>query len=297
MRQTAAAVRRSNEAIDSGRKVAVPAGAKPVRMEIRDKVALITGASEGIGAACAAALRKRGAKLSLIARSRQNLEAVGGPEAVITAGDLTDPAIQKTAIEATIARHGRVDILINNAGAGVYSPSWDSPQAETRKMFELNLFAPWQMTQLAVPHMRAQSGGVIVNVSSIAGKVTLPWFTLYSASKYALCSFSDGLRMEVRQFGIRVISVCPGYVDTGFQRHILAGEVPRAVAGGKRFAVNADACAAAVVRGIERNARTVVTPRIGWLFIVAARLFPRVVDAQLERINARQSRRGGARAA
>jgi short-subunit dehydrogenase len=128
---------------------------------------------------------------------------------------------------------------------------------------------------------------MIVNVSSIAGKMTLPWFTLYSASKYALCSLGDGVRIELAAQGIHVMTVCPGYVDTGFQKHVLAGAPPESIARGRRFAITAQECAEAIALGIERDARTVVTPRTGWLLIAFARLFPRMVDAQLERMNAR----------
>lgn len=266
-------------------------------MQIRDKVALITGASEGIGAACVAAFRKRGARLSLVARSADKLRVTGGLESAITVGDLTIEETREEAIAKTIERYGRIDILINNAGVGVYGPSWSAPMAETRTMFELNLFAPWRLAQLAAPHMQRQRSGMIVNVSSIAGKVTLPWFTMYSASKYALCSWSDGLRMELNQYGIHVMTVCPGYVRTSFQKNILAGTVPESVAGSNQFIIQPEQCADAIARGVERDSRTVVTPRTGWFFIAAARLLPRFVDAQLERIAASHSRQGGVRAA
>ena len=257
-------------------------------MHIQDRVALITGASEGIGAACAQEFRRKGARLSLVARSHAKLELVGGAEASITAGDLCDPATRQAALEATINRFGRIDILVNNAGAGLYAPSWNAPMEEVRRMFELNFFAALAMIQLAVPHMRRQKSGMIVNVGSIAGKVTLPWFTLYSASKFALGSLTDGLRMELAAHCIHAMTVCPGYVRTGFQQHVLAGRAPDAIAGRKQFGISAEACARAIVRGVERNARTVVTPRVGWVFVALERMFPGLVDAQLARISRRQ---------
>ena len=254
-------------------------------MDLRDKVVIITGASEGIGAACAAAFHTRGALLSLTARSRSKLLAAGGGEALITAGDITDPATQNDIVAATIARYGRVDVLVNNAAVGVYVPAWKAGVSYTRRMFDVNFFAPVEMTRLVAPYMRKQGGGTIVNVSSIAGKVTLPWLTLYSASKHALCSFGDGLRMELKRDGIRVVTVCPTYVKTDFQSHILAGEPPRTIAGRKQFAISAERCAEDIVRGVERGSRTVMTPRTGWLFVTAARLLPRLVDWRLERMN------------
>jgi short-subunit dehydrogenase len=253
-------------------------------MQIDGKVVLITGASEGIGAACARAFQKRGARLSLIARSQEKLQAAGGPDALITAGDLMLPEVRQSAITRTMERFGTVDILVNNAGMGLYAPAWDTPLADARHLFELNFFAPLAMSQLVVPHMRKRREGMLVNISSVAGKVTLPWFTLYSASKFALGSLTDGLRMELARDGVRTMTVCPGYVQTDFQRHALGGGPPRKIARRKQSAITAEQCAEAIARGVERGARTVMAPKSGWLLALAERLFPSLVDAQLAAI-------------
>jgi short-subunit dehydrogenase len=255
-------------------------------MRIDGKVVLITGASEGIGAACAAAFRARGARLSLTARNEEKLRAVGGSDAVITAGDITQEETCRRVVENTIGQLGAIDVLINNAGMGMYAPSWRAPIGQVKQMFELNLFAPLVLVQQVVPHMRQRRSGTIVNVGSIAGKVTLPWFTLYSASKYALGSWTDGLRMELKASGIHAMLVCPGYVKTAFQQHVLAGQPPDKILKGKEFAITAEHCAEAIARGVERDARTVVTPRSGWLFILAERLLPGFVDSRMAAINA-----------
>jgi len=261
-------------------------------MRIQDRVVLITGASEGIGAACAAAFAKRGAKLSLVARNKAKLEQLGHAGAVLTQGDLLEPAARKAAIDNTIARFGRLDVLVNNAGVGMYAPSHAAPLDDARRMFELNFFAPLELSQLAAAQMKRQppvegTRGLIVNVGSIAGKVTLPWFTLYSATKFALGSLTDGLRMELSAHKIRAMLVCPGYVNTQFQSHVLAGKPPGAIAGGKRFAVSVEECAEAIVRGVERDSKTVLTPRIGWLFVALERMFPALVQSQLAKMNAK----------
>lgn len=157
--------------------------------------------------------------------------------------------------------------------------------ADVRRLFDLNLFAPLELTQLVVPHMRGRKQGAIVNISSIAGKVTLPWFSLYSASKFALGSLTDGLRMELKPFGIHAMTVCPGYVKTEFQAHALGTRPPDAIMKGRRFAITPEACAEAIVRGIERDARTVVVPRVGWIFVALNRVFPRTVESKLAAIN------------
>ena len=144
-------------------------------MRIEGKVALITGASAGIGAACAAEFARSGARLSLCARSEEGLRRAGGDQALITAGDLTDEAVRRRVVERTIERYGAIDILINNAGAGLYIPSWEAPDEEVRRLMELNFFALLGMVRLVAPHMRARHSGTIVNVGSIGGKVVLPW--------------------------------------------------------------------------------------------------------------------------
>ena len=125
---------------------------------------------------------------------------------------------------------------------------------------------------------------MIVNMGSIAGKISLPWFTLYSATKFALGALTEGLRMELAAGGIRTMIVCPGYVSTRFQSHALLGQPPDRLVRGKKFAITAKQCAAAVARGVERDARTVVTPAIGWALIAAQRLFPAMVEAQMKKI-------------
>jgi short-subunit dehydrogenase len=253
-------------------------------MKIENSVVLITGASGGIGAACASEFRRRGAKLSLVARSEDKLREVAGTDALVVAADITDDAARRRAVERTLERFGRIDILINNAGVGLYAPAWRAPVEEARAMFELNLFAALGMIQLVVPSMKEHGGGMLVNIGSIAGKTTLPWFTLYSASKFALGSMTEGLGMELARDNIRTMVVCPGYVRTGFQGHALVGRPPDRLLKGKRFAITAETCAEAVASGVERNARTVVTPKIGWVLIALKRLFPTVVEAQMKKI-------------
>jgi short-subunit dehydrogenase len=253
-------------------------------MKIDGKVVLITGASQGIGAACAREFRSRGARLSLTARSEDKLKEAADADAVVTAGDITHAAVRSRVVERTIERFGRIDILINNAGVGLYAPAWKAPLEEANAMFDLNFFAPLAMIQLVTPHMRERRSGMIVNIGSIAGKVTLPWFTLYSATKFALGALTEGLRMELAADGIRTMVVCPGYVKTDFQAHALVGQAPDRLMSARRFAITPQQCAAAVARGVERDGRTVVTPAIGWVFVALQRLFPSLVESQMTKI-------------
>jgi short-subunit dehydrogenase len=253
-------------------------------MRIDGKVVIVTGASGGIGAACAVEFARAGAKVSLCARSEEGLRRAAPDGALITPGDLTDEAVRRRVVERTLERFGAIDILINNAGMGLYIPSWEAPETEVRRMMELNFFALLGMVRLVVPHMRARHSGTIVNVGSIGGKIALPWLTVYSASKYAVGALTEGLRMELRRDCLRTMLVCPGYVLTEFQQRAI-GEVPPPMVKGRRFAITPARCAADIRRGVERDARTVMSPRTGWLLVAAARLLPRAVEARLARMN------------
>jgi short-subunit dehydrogenase len=261
-------------------------------MRLDGKVAIVTGASEGIGAALAVVLRERGARLVLAARSEAKLQALAGPADVYVAGDLTEEATRAAVVARALDRFGRIDILINNAGVGLYAASHATPLSDARKLWELNFFAPLDLSQRAAVPMKQQGSGMIVNVGSIAGKMTLPWFTLYSASKYAIGSLTDGLRMELRSFGIHTMTVCPGYVNTGFQSNVIVGVPPPLAGASRRWAISAEQCAKDIVEGIEKRKRTVVTPATGWFLIVMERLFPTLVDRQLEKIYLQRERQG-----
>ena len=206
--------------------------------------------------------------------------AVSGVTVSIEA-DLAIPSDRERAVSAALAALGRVDILINNAGVGVYAPSWRTSMDDMRRMFDVNFFAAVDLTQRLTPFMVERGSGLAVNVASIASKVPLPWFTLYSASKAALEAFTRGLRMELGATGVGAMLVCPGYVRTNFQASVLGGRPPAKLAAGKRFASTAEAVARAVADGIERDARTVMIPSSGWALVAASRLAPGLVDARL----------------
>ncbi|MCX6628156.1 MAG: SDR family NAD(P)-dependent oxidoreductase [Candidatus Solibacter sp.] len=254
-------------------------------MRIDGKVVLITGASEGIGAACAREFASSGARLSLTARSEDGLHRAAAPGSLVTGADITNDHARRRVVQRTLEHFGAIDILINNAGAGIYQPSWEMPMDEARYLMELNFFAPLAMTQLVVPHMRARRSGMLVNVGSIGGKVVLPWLTVYSVTKSALGALTEGQRIELMRDGVRTMLVCPGYVKTGFQKNVRAGQPPEKLQEARRFAITPEQCAEAIRRGVERDARTIVTPRSGWLFVLAMRLFPSIVESRMASIN------------
>ncbi|MGW6896726.1 SDR family oxidoreductase [Streptomyces sp. NPDC054919] len=190
-------------------------------------VALVTGASSGIGAATARALAREGFTLALVARRADRLaelaaalgERRSGAVLEVTA-DLCDAAQAAGAVEQTVDRFGRLDVLVNNAGFGMRSPVLDSDPEDWDRMVDLNLRAVLRMSHAALPHLlRAADAGPrgvadLVNVSSVAGRVPRKDNSVYSATKHAVCVFSEVLRQEVTGRGVRVGLVEPGMTGT-----------------------------------------------------------------------------------
>lgn len=250
---------------------------------LNGKVVVITGASEGIGAQLARLLQSRGALLTLSARNAAKLAEVSRPDDLIVAGDITDDAVRRDVIGKTIERWGRIDVLINNAGRGSWYTASNVPLEEARALFELNFFAPLALALQATPWLR-QSRGSLVNISSIAGQITLPWLPVYSASKFAIAALTSAQRSELKRDGVHVMGVFPGYVDTNFQAHAAGPAPPDQVVAGKRFAVSARECAAAIVDGIAHRRKMVVTPRVGWFLVWANRFLPGFIESRMERV-------------
>jgi len=190
-------------------------------------VILLTGCSSGIGRAAAIALAERGHRVFASARNRNDLaEIERGDDLATVALDVTDPATITAAVEAVLSRAGRIDVLVNNAGYGQYGSVEEVTTDEWRAQFEVNLFGAIAVTQAVLPAMRQQRRGTIVNVSSVAGKVAIPFAAPYCASKHALEAVSDALRVELAPFGIQVVLVEPGPIATRFGERARSGVAP-----------------------------------------------------------------------
>jgi len=183
-------------------------------------VALVTGASSGIGRATALLLARSGYHVFATARSQAGEDSLradtAGLPVEILRLDLADEAGASRVIQEILLRAGRIDVLVNNAGYAKLGAVEDLPRADLRHQFEVNVFGAMQLCREVLPTMRAQHSGRIVNVSSLAGKVSLPLMGAYCASKFALEAFSDALRAEVKPAGVRVAIVEPGPVATNF---------------------------------------------------------------------------------
>jgi short-subunit dehydrogenase len=251
-------------------------------LQVNGSVVLITGASEGIGCACAAALRRRGAKISTCALPGSKWELPVDDGIQRFEGDITDATFRQFWIDAALERFGRIDGLINNAAIGLYAPPTKAPLNEVRRLFDVNVFATLAVSQIVAPAMRRNRAGFIVNIGSVGGKVSLPWAAIYCASKFALHAINDSLRRELSTDGIHVMKVCPGIVETRFRDHVLSGIAPDPVSNIRRT-VSPAQVAEAVVRGIERGSRTVYVPRLGKLFTSLDEISSRAMDWYIAR--------------
>jgi NAD(P)-dependent dehydrogenase (short-subunit alcohol dehydrogenase family) len=178
------------------------------------KVALVTGASSGIGKATAEKLLEKGYRVFVAARRLEKMRSLEALGAVSVAMDLTKDEDIVCAVQRITADRGGIDILINNAGYGFYGAIEDVPIDEARRQFEVNLFGLARLTQLVLPKMREKRFGKIVNISSVGGKVYTPFGAWYYAAKHALEGWSDCLRLETKPFGIDVIIIEPGGIKT-----------------------------------------------------------------------------------
>lgn len=261
------------------------------RIPVTGKVAIVTGASSGIGAATAQALARHGAHVVLAARREAQINALAAELAaryavrtLAVAADMSHPEDVAALVARTCVAFGRVDILVNNAGLGLQGDVVDLEPEALRYLFEVNVFGPVRAMQAVAPVMRHQRSGVIVNVGSILGKVVVPSLGMvgssagYTASKYALGAFSAAARMELRKQGIHVVTFLPGVTRTGFNESFLITDrdLPRSVrrTGSLMGVVSAERVGERIVRAIERREREVYVTVKDRLFVTAANVAP-----------------------
>lgn len=194
--------------------------------KLADQVAIVTGASSGIGEATALALAEAGAKVVIAARRADRLETLAqrirqqGGTALAIAADVSDETQVISLVNQTQAEYGRVDILINNAGVMLLGPIDGANTEDWRRMVNINVLGLMYATHAALPLMKAQGAGHIVNLSSVAGRVANAGSGVYNATKWAVGAFSEALRKEVYQHHIRVTIIEPGLVATELPQHI-----------------------------------------------------------------------------
>jgi short-subunit dehydrogenase len=253
-------------------------------MEMDGKVVVVTGASMGIGEAIAKVFADNGASVVLLSRDVGRAEAarqrIGHTDRTLAlACDVRSREDINHALALTLERFGRVDVWVNNAGVGIRDWVADMETSAWRELFETNFFGTIDCIQAAVPAMRKGGGGAIINISSVAGHIPVPFMVIYSASKFAMSALGKGARLELRRDNINVLTVCPGYVSTDFGAHVVAsrpGNVnvrPQSVRG-----VTAERVARAAYLGYRSGKREVVVPWTMTPVIKLYQLLPGIVE-------------------
>jgi NAD(P)-dependent dehydrogenase (short-subunit alcohol dehydrogenase family) len=187
-------------------------------------VVLVTGASSGIGRAVSSALAAKGFEVFGTSRNPQRTEPIPGVELVQL--DVTDDASVTAAVSAVVQRAGRIDVLVNNAGFGVFGAAEESSIAQAQQLFDTNFFGLVRLTREVLPYLRAQGSGRIINISSVLGFIPAPYGALYAASKHAVEGYSESLDHETREFGVRVAVVEPAYTNTSFEANAADADSP-----------------------------------------------------------------------
>ena len=183
---------------------------------MENQVILVTGASSGIGKVTALHLIKKGYVVYGAARRVEQMQEIVDAGGFALKLDVTNEEEVKHCIQEIISKHQKIDVLINNAGFAVYGPVEDVPLSQARRQFDVNLFGLAAVTQEVIPHMRKAQKGQIINISSIVGKIYMPFGAWYVASKHALEGWSDCLRTELKPFGVDVVIIEPGIIKTEF---------------------------------------------------------------------------------
>jgi 3-oxoacyl-[acyl-carrier protein] reductase len=191
-------------------------------MRLKDKVALVTGASRGIGRACGLALAREGAIIVGVARTQADLDSLKaeiekeGGRALMIVADVTQRGQVAASVDRAASTFGRIDILVNNAGIGGYRPFLEWSEEDYDRIMATNAKSTWLFCKEVIPHMRNQGGGQIINVASVAGLQGYPTEAIYCASKFAQVGMTQALDREFYKEGIKVTAVCPGGVETHF---------------------------------------------------------------------------------
>ena len=222
---------------------------------MKDKVVIITGAGRGIGKAIALSFAREQSRLVLAARTKTEIEKVAdevkreGADVLVVPTDVTKEDQVDRLVKSAHSAFGRIDVLVNNAGFGIFSKVAEMKTDDFQSMFDVNIRGVFFCTRAVLPCMTRQKDGVIVNIASLAGRNALVGGAGYCATKWALIGFARSLMLEVREHNIRVITICPGSVDTSFGRD----------EGRKKTILQAQDVAETVLAAVRMPARAMVS--------------------------------------
>jgi uncharacterized protein len=257
--------------------------------DLAGKVAVVTGASMGIGEAIAKIFADHGASVVLLSRDAARAESarqrIGhAARTLALACDVRNREEIDRVIGLTMHHFQRIDIWINNAGHGIFGRITNLELNDIRDVFETNFFGAVSAMQAIVPVLKQQGSGAIINISSVAGHIPLPFSGFYSATKFALNAMGKSVRIELAEHGINVLTVCPGYVRTDFSANAIRRGDSKQVRPPSIRGIPAERVARAVLHGYLRGKREVVVPWFMHPMIKLYQLFPGVVERGMRRM-------------
>jgi short-subunit dehydrogenase len=258
-------------------------------MQVLGKVVVITGASMGIGEAVAKLFADRGASVVLLSRDAERAEAargrVGHAERTLAlACDVRNREEIDRVVGLTLHHFQRIDVWVNNAGHGILDSVANVDMSAVRETFETNFFGALEAMQAVIPVMKQQGSGAIINISSVAGHIPIPFHAVYSATKFAMNAIGKAARIELLSNGINVVTVCPGYVRTDFGKNAVKGKEQKQVRPARVRGITVERVANAVLQGYLKQKREVVVPWFMHPVIKLYQLFPAIMEWAMVRM-------------
>lgn len=263
-------------------------------MDLSGKVVVVTGGSMGIGEAIAKSFAEQGAAVVLLSRDASRAEAARGrightDRTLALSCDVRNREEIDRVLSLTLHHFDRVDVWVNNAGRGLADSIATADMSACRDIFDTNFFGAMAAMQAVIPVMKQQGSGTIINISSVAGHIPLPFQAVYSASKFAMNAIGKAARVELKRSGIHVLTVCPGYVRTDFGANAIEGKNVNRVRPSAVRGITAERVAQATLAGYLKGKREVIVPWTMHIPVKIYQLFPGVVEWAMGRMAGRSA--------